>query len=269
MGEMNRGVGGGKKKEKMSPAVLFMIAAGALLVAVALFFVWTPAVRKTKQEKHMGEIGVESKFSPDRTAGINLPYADQAVPGTASPDTTLEIPIEWKGDVKLSEAKFTERYDAIEKTLTKNGEMYDEAVTFRIDRDLEYRTLYQAVSMGVERGFVKFHVACHLGGAGGSTEVRYLRIEPPSEFKPGKNALLWRIFREGDQTCYAFGVSQVKKMYSLKAAAGALKITKWDADKVLVLGPALDLSVQNVVEALNVAANAGAPKITLNLTKVE
>ncbi len=255
----------GSARGKMNPAMMFLIAAGALLVAAGVFFM---TQRKTEEKKrsHIGELGRVANFTLEREAGINLPFADQAVAGSASADTTIEIPIEWK-DVQAAKDALAARYDAMEKKLTRSGEVYDETVTLRVDREAPYRMLYLAVLAGVDHRFVKLQVPCYPSGE--SREVRYLRIEPPTEFTPGKNVLLFRLLHEGPSTRYIFGVSKIKEFTTLKQAAEAMKNTPKDADKVLVLWPSLDTPVQNVVEALNAATYAGFQKITLNLAKVE
>jgi biopolymer transport protein ExbD len=253
---------------KINPAVLFVIAAAVVLVAIALFLV-TRMRTETKQKEHFGEVGVQSRFKLTRTAGINLPYADQAAAAQVSPDTVVEIPIEW-GDATESDKKINERYDAICTKLAKptGVETYDETITLKVDRDLPYRSLVQAVTLGNDKGFNKFQVACHPRE---SAEVGCLRIDLPTDIPAGKNVLLFRMVKEGEGIRYVFGISKVREYNTLKDATTVMKNTaeKGVEGKILVLQPALEISVQNVVEALNAATFAGFPKITLarvNLT---
>ena len=248
----------------MSPAMMFLIAAVALLLAVGIYEL-TKYRRKTKQEEHIGQLGVESKFTLDRVAGLNLPYADQAAVPPGPAELTVEIPIEWGKDKKLAGEEIVKRFDAIASKLTPDGEAYNETITFRIDRDLEYRLLVKAVTTGVEKGFNKYQVACLKRG--GSSEVGCLVIDCPTD--PPLGRLLWRLVREGDTILYVFGERQLRKFRTLAEATGALKATTKDPSKPLVLMPSPAISVQNVMEALNSGTYAGFTRITLARMNVD
>jgi biopolymer transport protein ExbD len=248
----------------MTPAMMFLIAAVALLLAVGIYEL-TKSHRKAKQEEHIGRLGVESKFTLDREAGLNLPYADQAAVPPGPAELTVEIPIEWGKDMKLAGDELAKRFDAITSKLTPDGAIYNETITLRIDRDIEYRLLVQAVTMGREKGFNKYQVACRKRG--GSSETGCLVIDLPTD--PPMGRLLWRLVREGDTTLHVFGERQPKTLRTLAEATGSLKATTKDPSKVLVLMPSPEISVQNVMEALNSATWAGFTKVTLARMNVE
>jgi biopolymer transport protein ExbD len=264
MQRIHRSVRGG-----LSPAMMFLIAALVVLAGVGLWFM-TNVRQEHKELEHRGEVGAVATTKLAREAGVNLPFASQAVADTPSPDTVIEIPLEWGNDVAAVRPKLAAQYDAIEKKLTKNGDSYDETITLKIDRDLECRMLYLAVLEGAAtRGFTKFQLACHPTGE--SREVRYLRIEAPRE---RLGTLLLRIFRDGERWRYVLGVTKTEELPSLvKAAARMKELPKLDKNgnpRAFSLQAALDLSVEHAVEALNAAAYGGFEKIALdNMLKLD
>ncbi len=165
----------GSARGKMTPAVMFLIAAAALLVAALVFYLSRAKVEE-KKRSHIGELGRVANFTLQREPGINLPFADQSVAGTQSPETTIDIPVEWK-DAQAAKDALAARYDEIEKKLTRDGEVYGETITLHIDRDAEYRMLYLAVLGGVERGFIKLQVPCHPSREAGIGEKGVFTLE--------------------------------------------------------------------------------------------
>ena len=255
----------GRARGKISPTTMFLIAGAALLAAVVIF-VLTRRQTEEKKREHLGEIGAVAGFTLERESGINLPFADQSAPGAASDNATLDIPIEWK-DIPTAKPKLVERYDELEQKLSRTGDVFDAPVTLRVDRDLPYRVLYLAVTLGAERGFLTFRVACHPGGE--SNDERYLLLRTPSELNPGKNALLFRLVREGSATRYILGATRIREYDTLAEVASVLKNTAKDDSKVLVLAPSPEMSVQNFVEALNAGTYGGFQTIALYPQKVE
>ncbi|HUW57490.1 MAG TPA: hypothetical protein VMZ92_12705, partial [Planctomycetota bacterium] len=145
-----------------------------------------------------------------------------------------------------------------------------EIITLKVDRDLEYRSLVQAVLAGQKDGFLKFQIACSRTPE--SETLGYLNIELPTDIPIGKNVLLFRMFQDGAVIRYIFGVSKTREYVRLKDAAAVMKNTV-DAlktrdpeelrRKILVMSPSVAISVQNVVEGLNAATYAGFERIAL------
>jgi len=248
------------------------LGAGALLLIAMIVAWWALHTREEKKAEVIGKVGYQSEFKLGRHAGINLPIGDQAAPGTSSPDTTIEVPLEWGEDLAAAEGRLTARYEAISGKLSRPAgvETFDETITLRVDRDLEYRSLVQAVLAGQKEGFLKFQIACQKSGT--EKDVRYLNIELPTDIPVGKNVLLFRMFREGTVIRYIFGVSKTREYTRLKDAAAVMKNTvdalrKRDPEllrrKILVMSPSIVISVQNVVEGLNAATYAGFERIAL------
>jgi biopolymer transport protein ExbD len=240
------------------------LAAGLVLLAAAGVAFWAHRTGERKKEEVIGKSGVRSKFKLTRRAGINLPVADQAVSAEASPDTTVEAPIEWGKDLPLAEKQLAERYDAITNKLRTdpNVQAFDETITLKVDRDLEYRNLVQAVVQGQRHGFSRFQVACLKAGT--ADDVGYLNIELPAMPPPGKNVLLFRLVADGPDIRYVFGTSSIREFPNLKRATDAMKAVKDKGPaRLLTIQPSVEISVQNVVEALNAATYAGFQRITL------
>ena len=261
----------GTHRGKVSTQTLFLAAAGALVAAVVVAF-WALRTREEKKEEVIGKVGYQSPFKLARKAGTNLPIADHARPGVASAETTVEVPVEWGEDLAAAEQKLSRRYAVVSSTLSRPESVhtYGETITLKVDRDLEYRSLVQAVLAGQKEGFLKFQIACWK--TGGQTDVGYLRLELPADIPVGKNVLLFRMFQEDTVIRYVFGVSKVREYTRLKDAAAVMKNTidslkaKDPAllkTKILVMSPSVTISVQNMVEGLNAATYAGFERIAL------
>ena len=259
------------RRGAVSAQTMFLAAAGILVVAGIVAF-WALRTREEKKEEVIGKVGYQSPFKLARKAGINLPIGDHARTGAAAAETTVEVPIEWGKNLAANEQKLAERYAAIAAGLTRpeGVHTFGETITLKVDRDLEYRNLVQAVLAGQKEGFLKFRIACWKTGE--QTDVGYLDVELPTDVPVGKNVLLFRMYRKGEIIRYVFGVSKVREYTSLSNAAKVMENTvnvlkqKDPAllrQKILVLSPSIVISVQNVVEGLNAATYAGFERIAL------
>ncbi len=253
-------------------AQTMFLAAAVILVVAGIVAYWALRTREEKKEEVIGKVGYQSPFKLARKAGINLPIGDHARSGAASADTPVEVPIEWGKDLAAAERKLADRYAAISAKLTRPEGVHtlDETITLKVDRDLEYRNLVQAVLAGQKEGFLKFRIACWKTGE--QKEVGYLGVELPTDVPVGKNVLLFRMYKEDPIIRYVFGVSKVREYTRLKDAAAVMKNTvdvlkQKDPGllrtKVLVMSPSIVISVQNVVEGLNAATYAGFERIAL------
>lgn len=248
----------------MFARAMFLSAGVILLVAAALavFFYLSHEEAKTK---NVGKVGHQSTQQVRRRTGINLPIAEKAAEGASSPETTVEVPVQWGKNLAAAEGKLAERYAAVAAglVLPPDATTFDEAVTLKVDRDLEYRSLVQAVLAGRKKGFVRFHIACLRKAT--EEDVGYLRIELPVELLLGKRELRFRLVKgkEDEKIRYVFGIRKTREYDRLADATIVMKnTTAKGRDRLLVIDPTLSLSVQNVVEALNAATYAGFERIT-------
>jgi len=254
----------GSRRGGMSPKMMFL-AAGAILLLAAALAVYFYLSGEEEKTKNVGRAGYQSTHQVRRHAGINLPIADQAAEGATSPETTVEVPIEWGKNLTDAEEKLAERYAAIAAGLSggPGTATFEVPVTLKMDRDLEYRSLVQAVLAGKEKGFMRFHIACLKKGT--EEDVGYLKVELPVELLVGKKELRFRLVKgsEDEKIRYVFGISRTREYGRLADATIVMKnTTAKGRDRLLVIDPTLSLSVQNVVEALNAATYAGFERIT-------
>ena len=254
----------GSRRGGMSAGIMFLSAGVILFVAAALavFFYLSHEEAKTK---NVGKVGHQSTQPVRRRAGINLPIAEKAADAASSPETTVEVPVEWGKDLAAAEGKLAERYADVagKLVLPPGATTFDEAVTLKVDRDLEYRSLVQAVLAGRKNGFVRFHIACLKKGT--EEDVGVLKIELPVELVIGKKELRFRLVKgpEDEKIRYVFGITRTREYDRLADATIVMKnTTAKGRDRLLVIDPTLSLSVQNVVEALNAATYAGFERIT-------
>ncbi|HUU42727.1 MAG TPA: hypothetical protein VMX57_03050, partial [Planctomycetota bacterium] len=198
------------RRKKMSDQTKILLAGVALLFAVTILLVVRHLAHKdieaeeTHKREVIGQTGRQSlDFKLTRTDGIvNLPVAQEAGDLPGGGDRVVEVRYEWRDDRPLAKQKLTEQFRQLASGLSRAEGMnvYDEPVTLRVDRDLEYRFLGLAFLVGRDEGFVNYHIACLTKGTG--TDVGYLKVVLPP---PGLQTLLFRMYQQGDYMTYVFG----------------------------------------------------------------
>lgn len=245
----------------MSTKAVYIVG-GAILVLAAAVAGYTWLSREGEKAEQFGRTGLQSRVKLGRHRGVNLPIAEKAEGGESSPETTVEVPLEWGKDLAQAETKLAGRYAEVTSGLTKPLEQitYTETVTLQVDRDLTYRSLVQAVLEGRRAGFLNFHIACRPKAT--EEAVGYLTIELPTDLP---KVLVFRMVLEGESITYVLGTSKPVTRRTLKAAMDLLEQAHGvRPDAVVEVMPSLDLSVQNVVEGLNAVKAAGFERMTLS-----
>jgi hypothetical protein len=255
----------GMSRGKLTPGLMLVLAAVAIVLAVGIW--WLTQQRRTEKQAEFASVtGAVSNFQYDRDAGINPPYAGQAAAGTVVPEAVLEAPIAWKDlTYKTLDNDVSRAVEAIGKKLTKDGEIYSQTLTMKIDRDLTYRQFYTAYSKAVEAGFQKIQVECYKSPK--DKAPVYLSLNPPTGVAAPKGVLYFRLQRDGGAIRYFLGGSNPKEYAKLMDVYAVLKKMKddgkIDATKTLVVWPEPECSVQNFIEAVNVGVDVGFQNISL------
>jgi hypothetical protein len=259
-------------KPKVSQQTWFLIAGAVLMVVAVGLFIYRMserekiAVQEHRKAEIIGEEGRQSLgFKLKRVEGIiNLPVAQNALDGTARPETTVEIPYEWKDDKPGAREKLRARFAEIAAglTLDENTQVYTDTVTLKCDRDLPYYFLGRAILDGRNAYFVNFQVACFKSGV--SQDVGYLPISLPPE---GKGSFLFRMYKEGETFTYAFGTRQVKRFTDLWNATEYLKAAhEAQPDMIVQIAPTEYVPVQHFAEGLNSVVAAGFTNVVIGYT---
>jgi len=261
-----------RRRKKMSDQTKILIGALALLFAgVVLLVVWR-GIREEEEKVEIrkrtviGERGRASlDFKLERTEGIvNLPVAQDAKDLEDTGTRVVEVRYEWRNDKTLARQELTRQFRDIAAKLTRAEGMlvYEEPVTLKVDRDLEYRFLGLAFVVGRDEGFINYHIACLKKGTG--TDVGALKVVLPP---PGLKTFLFRMYQQGERMTYVFGKSVVEKIDNLWDATGYLKAAHArQPDMVVEIAPTVSVTVQHFVEGLNSVAAAGFKKIVLGYT---
>lgn len=241
---------------------LMLIAGCILLVIAAGIFLWTQLVTKpaAKAAATAGKAGHETKTLPSRSSGINLPIADQAADAPSNPALEVDVPVDIGATLDKSKPVLDKRLKEVAVAAGGDAEgtkALDAVVTLKVDRDLPYKNLVQAVIRGQGCGFSHFRIAC-IRNAADPSGVGYLRIDLPTEGQP--KTLLFRMVADGSSIRYILGPS--KEVSNLASAMVVLtEAAKLHPDWPVTVMPSLTLSVQRVADGLNAVTKAGFKSI--------
>ncbi len=281
----------GDKKDKHRVAKKMLVASAFLaLVAVMLIF-WIISREREKENLQVGKAGVVTTKETlgAREEGLNLPVAREAPAGEASPDSTVEFPLEWGEPLRWLEgikAPKTSKnpkilqavrdldtqkkaLDAKFKTMAakfqKVGEdtAIGQPVTLKMDRELPYDAVFHIVGAGVNSGFSKFRLACVRDASTG--EMGYFDLLLSRQVT-GTNNLRFRIARRSSgEVVWQLGTGKSRRDYSdLAKVLNTLKNVGKDApDATVFLSLDPQVSIQLLADALNAVAKSGLKDVRL------
>ena len=251
----------------------------------------------------------------ESTQGVNLPIADQASDAETRPIATIEIPLSWGRDLTTAKNRLGVIYEALAKerktpmgakpagAITRttrflhiSNQPDDESystLALRIDRNVKYRVLVEAILRGRDKGYWRYQIACRKGAI--NSDVQYLILKlPAGPLPPPRAVLRLKVTLDGDATDYVLQGTvgrlglpspdlvfndgdripglprkqpkrETGRFENLAEVVAALeRVVKANAPVLLIIDPPNEMSIQGFVDIFNAAKKAGVHRIALS-----